>query len=273
MFNMANLNELVCIFFTSGLLISGTIAKTITVCYGIDVCLDVMKPMSRLTRNRKIAPVICSVLCVVFTVHVLLFVTKFAAIVHFDDSRVHVCTIVQSPVQDTYSLVLQKIAATIDFTLSLIIAICFVVTCSCRVHLSQISINGESLRRHFSQRGEYIVYMYLTVLDFLLFPYSVFVFIQAWSEHDIITDSLLRAHLTFWMRLLMDLSAGVNFIAFYVACAEHRKETFKLLSSLILGKIKMKTLTSNTELQQYYGYARCETGPTGGKSSYIRPQR
>ena len=271
--NLANLNEGACIFLTSGVLISGKIAKTITVCYGIDVCLDVMKPMSRLTRNRKIVPVICSVLCVIFTVHVLLFVTKFATIVHFDDSRADVCTIVESPAEDTYPDVLQRIAATIDFTLSLIIAICFVVTFSCRVHLSEININGESLKRHFSQRGEYIVYMYLTVLDFFLFPYSVFVFIQTWSEHDIIKDSLFRAHLTFWMRLLTDLSAGVNFIAFYVTCAEHRKETFKLLSSLILGKIKMKTLTSNTELQQQYGYARCHTGPTDGKSSYTRPQR
>ena len=270
LFNMANLSQGTCIFFTSGVLISGTIAKTITVCYGIDVCLDVIRPMSRLTRNRKIVPVIGSVLCVIFTVHVLMFVTKFATIIHFDDSRVDICTIFQSPVEDTYSLVLQRIAATMDFTLSLIIAICFVVTCSCRVHLSQISINGESLRRHFSQRGEYIVYMYL---DFILFPYSVFVFIQTWSEHDIIKDSLIRAHLAFWMRLLMDLSAGVNFIAFYVACAEHRKETFKLMSSLIVGKIKMKTLTSNTELQQYYGYARCQTGPTDGKSSCTRPQR
>ena len=270
LFNMANLNEGACIFFTSGVLISGTIAKTITVCYGIDVCVDVMKPMRRLTRNKKIVPVICSVLCVIFTVHVFMFIAQFATIVYFDNSRADVCTILQSHAQDTYSRVLQKIAATIDFTLSLIIAICFVVTCSCRVHLSQISINGESLKRHFSQRGEYIVYMYLTFLDFILFPYSVFVFVQTWSAHDLIKDSLLKTHLTFWMRLLMDLSAGVNFIAFYVACAEHRKETFKLLSSLILGKIKMETLTSNTELQQYYGYARCHTSPIDGKNSCTR---
>ena len=273
LFNVANLNEGACVMFTSGILASSRIAKTIKVCYGINVCLDLMRPMSRLTRNRKIMPVICSVLCVIFTVQVLIFSTKFATIVNFDDSGADVCAIVKSPVQDTYSHVLLKIDTTTDFALSLVIAVCFAVSCSCRVQLSQISIDGESLKRHFSQRGEYIVYMYLTFLDFCLFPYSVFVFIQSWSEHDIIKDSSVRAHLTFWMRLLTDLSAGINFIAFYIASAEHRKETLKLLPSLIFAKIKKQRPVSNIELQQNYGYTRCKTSSTDGQNGCSRTQR